>query len=165
MMRYIKSGRAKMRIEESAAKKQGRIDSGRDVVVGANKSRIDKDTRYNGDRNGYGNEGGEDMADALRIDNAAVRENEGGEDAADYLRINNTSVMESHIRRLGVLRSNRDKNEVRDDLDHIERSAAISKYDNNEENVINNSNNKISGNVNVGGKRREEISTIRGDHH
>ena len=33
-MRYIKPGRSKMRIEESAAKNQGRIDSGRDVVLG-----------------------------------------------------------------------------------------------------------------------------------
>ena len=32
-MRYIESGRAKMRIEESTAKNQGRIDLGRDVVA------------------------------------------------------------------------------------------------------------------------------------
>ena len=50
-MRYIKSGRAKMRIDESTAKKQGRIYSGRDIVVGVNKYRINKD---DGDA-GYGN--------------------------------------------------------------------------------------------------------------
>jgi hypothetical protein len=34
----INSGMAKLRIEESATRKQGRIDSGQDVVVGVNKS-------------------------------------------------------------------------------------------------------------------------------
>ena len=34
MMRYIESGRSKIRVKESAVKKQGRIYSGRDVVVG-----------------------------------------------------------------------------------------------------------------------------------
>ena len=41
-----------MRIEEYAAKNQGRIDLGRDVVVGVNKYRIDKDDRDDGNGNG-----------------------------------------------------------------------------------------------------------------
>ena len=36
-MRYIEYGRAKMRIDESAAKNQERINSGRDVLVGVKK--------------------------------------------------------------------------------------------------------------------------------
>ena len=40
-----------MRIEESAAKKQGGVDSGRDVVVDVNKYPIDKDNGYNDDGN------------------------------------------------------------------------------------------------------------------
>ena len=60
MMRYIEYGRAKMKIEESAAKEQGGIDLGRDVVVGDNKYHINEDDREDGDDgdgNGDGNEG------------------------------------------------------------------------------------------------------------
>ena len=56
-MRCIEYGRAKMRIKEYVAKNQGRIDSGRDVVVGVNKYRINEDDFDVGDRNGDGNEG------------------------------------------------------------------------------------------------------------
>ena len=52
---YIESGRSNMRIEESAAKKQGRINSRRDVVVGVNKYQIDKDSMDNSNVNGDGN--------------------------------------------------------------------------------------------------------------
>ena len=47
-----------MSIKESAAKKQGRINSGRDVVVGVNKYRIYEDNGYNSNRNGYINKEG-----------------------------------------------------------------------------------------------------------
>ena len=50
-----------MNIEESAVKEQGRIDLGRDVVVGDNRYHIDKDNRDDGDDgdgNGDENEGG-----------------------------------------------------------------------------------------------------------
>lgn len=40
MTKAIASGMAKLRIEESATKKQGRIDSGEDIVVGVNKYRL-----------------------------------------------------------------------------------------------------------------------------
>jgi methylmalonyl-CoA mutase N-terminal domain/subunit len=40
MTQYIESGRAKLRIEESATLKQGRIDSGKEVIVGVNKYRL-----------------------------------------------------------------------------------------------------------------------------
>lgn len=37
MAKAVSSGMPKLRIEEAAAKKQGRIDSGKDVIVGVNK--------------------------------------------------------------------------------------------------------------------------------
>ena len=62
MTAYIESGTAKLRIEESATKKQGRIDSGHDIIVGVNKYRLsDEDTK-------------KEMMDVLRIDNANVRQ-------------------------------------------------------------------------------------------
>jgi methylmalonyl-CoA mutase len=58
MSKAVESGIPKMRIEEAAARKQGRIDSGRDTIVGVNKYRLEK----------------EDPIDILDVDNAAVRE-------------------------------------------------------------------------------------------
>jgi methylmalonyl-CoA mutase len=57
MVEYINSGKAKLRIEESATKKQARIDSGQEVVVGVNKYQLDR----------------EESMDVLQIDNTAVR--------------------------------------------------------------------------------------------
>jgi methylmalonyl-CoA mutase len=54
----IESGIPKMRIEEASARKQARIDSGKDVIVGVNKYRLEK----------------EDPIDTLEVDNTAVRE-------------------------------------------------------------------------------------------
>ena len=143
-MRYIEYGRAKMRIDESAAKKQERINSGRDVLVGVKKYWIYKDDRDDGDGKGNRNEGGEDSVDALRIDNAAVRE--------------------SQTRRFGELKDNKDENKVREALNRLERSADLSKDDNNDNNGINNRKNGKNGDSNVGGRRREETSTSRGNH-
>jgi methylmalonyl-CoA mutase len=44
MAKAIASGMPKMRIEESAARKQARIDQGKDVIVGVNKYRIAEET-------------------------------------------------------------------------------------------------------------------------
>jgi len=63
MTQYISSGQAKLRIEESATKKQARIDSTEDVVVGVNKYCLDKDTEDGGIED-----------DVLQIDNTFVRE-------------------------------------------------------------------------------------------
>ena len=60
MTRAVESGWAKLRIEASAAEKQARIDSGRDVIVGVNKFKLDK----------------ADPVDILEIDNVAVRDNQ-----------------------------------------------------------------------------------------
>jgi methylmalonyl-CoA mutase len=58
MTRAVASGMPKLRIEESAAKRQAMIDRGEEVIVGVNKYRKDK----------------EDPIDILDIDNMAVRE-------------------------------------------------------------------------------------------
>lgn len=61
MTRYIQSGMAKLRVEESATKKQGRIDSGQETVVGVNKYRLTEEEEK------------AEMTDVLKIDNSAVR--------------------------------------------------------------------------------------------
>ncbi|GKZ01259.1 hypothetical protein MPSEU_001076900 [Mayamaea pseudoterrestris] len=61
MTKYIASGLAKLRIEESATRKQGRIDSGQEIVVGINKYRLTKE------------EEDAERIDVLKIDNTAVR--------------------------------------------------------------------------------------------
>jgi len=58
MAKAIESGIPKMRIEEAAARKQARIDSDTDVIVGINKYRLDH----------------EDPIETLEVDNTAVRE-------------------------------------------------------------------------------------------
>ncbi|MGH8795717.1 MAG: methylmalonyl-CoA mutase, partial [Caldimonas sp.] len=60
MTHAVESGWAKLRIEASAAEKQARIDSGKDVIVGVNKYRLAV----------------EDRIETLDIDNHAVRENQ-----------------------------------------------------------------------------------------
>ncbi len=57
MAKAIETGLPKMRIEEAAARKQARIDSRNDAIVGLNKYRLEK----------------EDPIDILDIDNTAVR--------------------------------------------------------------------------------------------
>jgi methylmalonyl-CoA mutase len=59
MTKAVESGMPKLRIEESAARRQARVDRGEDVVVGVNK---------------YRNKAGEPPVDVLDIDNTAVRE-------------------------------------------------------------------------------------------
>ena len=58
MTRAIETGLPKMRIEEAAAKRQARIDSGRETIVGVNKYAVSS----------------EQEIDVLVVDNAAVRE-------------------------------------------------------------------------------------------
>jgi len=58
MTKAVASGMPKLRIEESAAKRQAMIDRGEEVIVGVNKYRLDK----------------EEPIDILDVDNVAVRE-------------------------------------------------------------------------------------------
>ena len=60
MASAIETGLPKMRIEEAAARKQARIDSGKDVIVGVNQYRLEK----------------EDPIDILEVDNTAVRQSQ-----------------------------------------------------------------------------------------
>ncbi|VAX19405.1 Methylmalonyl-CoA mutase large subunit, MutB, partial [hydrothermal vent metagenome] len=57
MTKAIEAGIPKMRIEEAAARRQARIDSGRETIVGVNKYKLEK----------------EDPIDILEVDNSAVR--------------------------------------------------------------------------------------------
>ncbi len=57
MAKAIQSGIPKMRIEEASARRQARIDSGREIIVGVNKYQLEK----------------EEPIDILEIDNTAVR--------------------------------------------------------------------------------------------
>ncbi|SHG38105.1 heterodimeric methylmalonyl-CoA mutase large subunit precursor [Flavobacterium segetis] len=57
MTKAIESGIPKLRIEEAAARKQARIDSGQDIIVGVNKYRLEK----------------EDPLQILDVDNQMVR--------------------------------------------------------------------------------------------
>lgn len=61
MTAFINNGHAKLLIEESAAKKQGRIDSRVDVVVGVNKYRLSEEEEQ------------EERVDVLKINNDEVR--------------------------------------------------------------------------------------------
>ncbi|MCB9725403.1 MAG: methylmalonyl-CoA mutase [Spirochaetaceae bacterium] len=58
MTRAIEAGMPKLRIEESATRRQARVDTGEDVIVGVNKYRLSK----------------EDQIEVRDIDNTAVRE-------------------------------------------------------------------------------------------
>ena len=60
MAKAIETGIPKMRIEEAAARKQARIDSGSEIIVGINKYRLEK----------------EDPIDILAVENTAVRESQ-----------------------------------------------------------------------------------------
>jgi len=58
MTKAIEAGIPKLRIEEAAARKQARIDSGQDIIIGVNKYELDE----------------EEFLDILEVDNTKVRE-------------------------------------------------------------------------------------------
>lgn len=60
MAKAIETGIPKMRIEEAAARKQARIDAGKDIIVGVNRYQLEK----------------EDAIDILEVDNTRVRESQ-----------------------------------------------------------------------------------------
>ena len=60
MTKAIESGMPKLRIEETAARRQARIDRGEDVIIGVNKFRLDEEPEI----------------DVRDIDNTAVRESQ-----------------------------------------------------------------------------------------
>mmetsp|Transcript_16280 Transcript_16280/g.38433 ORF Transcript_16280/g.38433 Transcript_16280/m.38433 type:complete len:818 (+) Transcript_16280:88-2541(+) len=98
MTKYITSGRAKLRIEESATQKQARIDSGQEVIVGVNKYQLESD---------------------------AAGKNGESEDAIDVLQIDNTSVREQQVAQLEKLKEERDDAAVQKCLQRLEASARL----------------------------------------
>jgi methylmalonyl-CoA mutase len=60
MSKAVETGVPKMRIEEASARKQARIDAGKDTIVGVNKYRLEK----------------EDPIEILEVDNTAVRDSQ-----------------------------------------------------------------------------------------
>ncbi|MDB2656651.1 methylmalonyl-CoA mutase [Crocinitomicaceae bacterium] len=87
MAKAIETGIPKMRIEEAAARKQARIDSNKDIIVGVNRYQLDK------------------------------------EDPMDILEVDNTKVRDSQIERLGVLKANRNSDDVSKILQELEAAA------------------------------------------
>jgi methylmalonyl-CoA mutase len=87
MAAAIESGVPKMRIEEASARKQARIDSNRDTILGINKYRLEK----------------EDPIETLEVDNSVVRE--------------------AQLKRLAILRANRNEEEVQASLDALSEIA------------------------------------------
>lgn len=57
MTKAVVSGMPKSRIEEAAARRQARIDSGAETIIGVNKHRLEKEEKY----------------ESLKLDNAEVR--------------------------------------------------------------------------------------------
>ncbi len=62
MAKAIETGLPKMRIEEAAARKQARIDSGKDVIVGVNRYQVSSESNT--------------AIDILEVDNTKVRESQ-----------------------------------------------------------------------------------------
>jgi methylmalonyl-CoA mutase len=99
MTKAIEKGIPKMRIEEAAAKKQAKIDSGQDIIVGVNKFQLKE----------------EDPLQILNVDNEAVRK--------------------SQIKRLSILKKNRDSKKVKEILTEITKNAKLNLQCNNPESI------------------------------
>lgn len=76
MAKAIEAGVPKMRIEEAAAKRQARIDSGKDIIVGVNRYQVEDQTQL----------------DVLEVDNQAVRESQIARLQKTKLNRNNAEV-------------------------------------------------------------------------
>ena len=87
MTKAIEAGIPKMRIEEASARRQARIDSGRETIVGVNKHRLDK------------------------------------EDPIEILEVDNTAVRISQIKRLQLVKQNRNDEDVKQALDALTKCA------------------------------------------
>ena len=79
MTKAVDSGWAKLKIEASAAEKQARIDSGKDVIVGVNKYKLAK----------------EDPVDTLEVDNVKVRDEQVAQLKAIRARRDNAAVQKA----------------------------------------------------------------------
>ncbi|QED37393.1 methylmalonyl-CoA mutase [Antarcticibacterium arcticum] len=93
MTKAIEAGIPKMRIEEAAARKQARIDSGTDIIVGTNKYRLEK----------------EDPLVTLEVDNQTVRLQQLDRLKTTKANRNSAKVKEA-LNALSLAAKNRDKN-------------------------------------------------------
>lgn len=91
MAKAIETGIPKMRIEEASARKQAKIDSGKDTIVGVNKYKLDK------------------------------------EEPMDILEVDNTVVRDSQIKRLEMLKAERDNAAVEKALEAITEATKTGK--------------------------------------
>lgn len=87
MAKAIETGVPKMRIEEAAARKQARLDAGKDILVGVNRYKLEK------------------------------------EDPIDILEVDNTKVRDAQLKRLDLLRAERNEEECQLALKHLEEVA------------------------------------------
>ena len=83
MAKAIEKGVPKMRIEEASARKQARIDSGKDTIVGINKYKLDK----------------EEPIDILEVDNTKVRKTQN-ERLARLRSTRNEEKVQTSLRKL-----------------------------------------------------------------
>jgi methylmalonyl-CoA mutase len=79
MAKAIETGLPKLRIEEAAARKQARIDSGKDVIVGVNRYQVSEETSI----------------DILEVNNEAVRESQINRINQTKTTRNNTEVQQA----------------------------------------------------------------------
>ena len=93
MTKAIEAGIPKLRIEEAAARKQARIDSGQDIIVGVNKYRLDK----------------EDPLQILDVDNQMVRKQQL--EQLDKIKVNrNTEKVKESLEKLILCAKTREGN-------------------------------------------------------
>lgn len=108
MTKAIERGIPKMRIEQAAAAKQARIDSGRDVIVGVNKYKV-------GDQPDF---------DILEIDNASVR-TEQIERLNQLKKNRDEQAVQSALNRLTECTSNNDGNLLEHAVDAARKRATL----------------------------------------
>ncbi|PCJ98258.1 MAG: methylmalonyl-CoA mutase [Flavobacteriaceae bacterium] len=100
MTKAIEAGIPKMRIEEAAAKKQARIDSGRDIIVGVNKYKLAE----------------EDSMQILEVDNQEVRKLQLARLNSVKAKRNNDAVEKALQRITAVAKSKIATNQIDPDL-------------------------------------------------
>lgn len=83
MAKAIETGLPKMKIEEAAARKQAKIDSGKDVIVGVNRYQVENESDI----------------DILEVDNSKVREEQIGK-LRDLKQRRNAVLVEQSLRAL-----------------------------------------------------------------
>jgi len=108
MTRAVESGWAKLKIEECAAEKQARIDSGREVIVGVNKLRLEH----------------EDPVEVREIDNTAVRDSQIAR-LASVRQSRDASAVKSALENLGQVARSGKGNLLEATVDAVRARATV----------------------------------------